>query len=109
MSLARDPAAIISQGPVSMPVFKREFLDRYEISGERHHPGPGAVIVGVLLATHESAVVTVPIWTWRLADGAARFLCQASDDGSAPAFSVLALSEADLVNQVNARLRPAGA
>jgi hypothetical protein len=108
VSFARDQAAIVVQGTTSMPVFQRELLERYEITGERYHPGAGATVHGALLAVHESGVVTVPIWTWRAADGSARFLCQASDDGSAPAFSVLALSEAELAKQVTARLRPAG-
>jgi hypothetical protein len=108
VSFAGAQTSTIAEGATSMPVLQREFLDRYEITGERYHPGAGATVHGVVLAVHESAVVTVPIWTWQTADGSARFLAQASDDGRPPAFSVLAPSEADLVKQVTAILRPTG-
>ena len=84
------------------------FLEPYVIEGERHHPGQDAVLHGVLLATRDTSVVTVPIWTWTGQDGAPRFLCQASDDGSAPAISVFANSAGELLNQIEARLAEPG-
>jgi|HubBroStandDraft_5_1064220.scaffolds.fasta_scaffold06581_4 hypothetical protein len=99
---------ISDQGVMSRETFRKQFLDRYAIEGERYHPGKGAVVDGVLLASDRSAVVTVPIWKWKIADGTDRFLCQSSDDGSPPAFSALSHSESDLLNQIGDRLRDPG-
>jgi hypothetical protein len=104
ISLAHDQTEIVRQGVMSQETFQRLFLDCYELSGERYRPGNGATVHGVLLASNESTVVTVPIWTWRAQDGTTRLLCQASDDGQAPAFSVFSLSESDLLNQVRKEL-----
>jgi hypothetical protein len=106
ISLAQQQAQIVEQGVMSQETFKRLFLDHYEFSGERYHPGKDAVIHGVLLVSDESTVVTVPIWTWKTEDGAIKLLCQASDDGRAPVFSVFSLSESDLLNQVRKELSP---
>lgn len=108
VSFAQEQAEIIAQGVTSQAIFKRLFLDRYEFSGERYHPGKDSTVRGVLLASYESTVVTVPILTWKGEDGATRFLCQASDDGCAPVFSVFSLSESDLLNQLNKQLRLPG-
>jgi len=106
VSFAREQAEIVAQGATSQASFQRLFLDRYDLEGERHHPGKDSVVRGVLVASHESSVVTVPIWTWTGGDGAARFLCQASDDGRPPALSAFATSEADLLSELNRQLRP---
>lgn len=106
VSFAQEQAGIVAQGVTSAPIFQRLFLDPYELGGERYHPGPDSTVHGVLLATDRSNVVSVPIWTWKGEDGATRFLCQASDDGRAPAFSAFALSERDLLNDVIEQLRP---
>jgi hypothetical protein len=106
--LAHGQAEIRAQGALSRVTFQRLFLDRYELGGERYHPGNAATIYGALLAIHEATLVTVPIWTWTGEDGATRFLCQASEDGSAPALSVFSLFEADLVSQIEDQLRPTG-
>jgi len=105
ISLALDQAEIVQQGIFSQETFQRLFLDPYELSGERYHPGKDATMHGVLLAADQFTVVTVPIWKWKAGDGAPRFLCQASDDGRAPSFSVFSLSESDLVNQISQSLR----
>lgn len=102
--LANKRVEIVGQGRMSLETFRFQFLDPYELSGERYHPGKDAVIGGVLLASNESTVVTVPIWIWETEDGVTRLLCQASDDGQPPAFSVFALSESDLLNQVSKEL-----
>lgn len=106
VSFAQEQAEIVTQGVTSQAIFQRLFLDRYEFSGERYHPGKDSAVGGVLLASYESTVVTVPIWTWKGEDGLTRFLCQASDDGRAPSFSVFSLSESDLLKQLNKQLRP---
>jgi hypothetical protein len=106
VSFAQERAEIVTQGVTSQAIFQRLFLDRYEFSGERYHPGKDSTVRGVLLASDGPTLVTVPIWTWEGEDGATRFLCQASDDGRPPAFSVFSLSESDLLNQVNKQLRP---
>ena len=108
VSLADDDAEIIRQGRTAAEAFTHLFLEPYVIEGERHHPGQDAVLHGVLLATCDTSVVTVPIWTWTGQDGAPRFLCQASDDGSAPAISVFANSAGELLDQLQARLAEAG-
>jgi hypothetical protein len=100
------PPEILAHGIVGGESYRRLFLDRYEIEGERYHPGPEAVVAGVLLATSRTEVSTVPIWKWLVPDGSSRFLCQASDDGSAPAFAALARSERELVEQIQHQLRP---
>jgi hypothetical protein len=105
ISFAHERAKIVEQGAMSRETFRRLFLDHYGLRGERYHPGKDAVVYGVLLASDESAIVTVPIRTWKAEDGAPRFLCQASDDGKAPAFSVFSLSESDLLTQVSKELR----
>jgi hypothetical protein len=105
VSFVQERAEIVLQGITSKAIFQRLFLDRYEIAGERYHPGKNSTIQGVLLASYESAVVTVPIWTWGGEDGVTRFLCQASDDGSPPAISVFSFLENDLLNQVDKQLR----
>jgi len=103
--LTREPPEIVGHGAMSRETFRRLFLDRYELRGERYHPGKDGVVQGVLLASDESAIVTVPIWTWKAEDGAPRFLCQVSEDGHAPAFSVFSLSESNLLTQVSRELR----
>jgi hypothetical protein len=107
VSLAQAQAAITAQGATSPAAFRRLFLEPYAMEGERHHPGTAAVVHGVLVASYESAVVAVPIWRWAGQDGAPRFLCQATDDGRAPAFSVFADSESSLLDQVDKQLRAA--
>lgn len=107
VSLAQAQAAIAVQGVTSPAAFMRLFLEPYAMEGERHHPGTDAVVHGVLVASHESAVVAVPIWRWAGPDGAPRFLCQATDDGRPPAFSVFADSESSLLDQVGRKLRAA--
>jgi len=104
VSLADDPAAIVAQGGTSADTFKRLFLDYYEVEGERYHPGEDATLRAALVATDGSEVVTVPVWAWQGNDGAMRFLCQSSDDGRPPAFSAFALSESDLLQQVQGQL-----
>jgi hypothetical protein len=106
VSVHRAPPEILAHGTITGETFRRLFLDSYEIEGERYHPGPESAIAGVLLATSGKDVSTVPIWTWFAPDGTSRFLCQASDDGSAPAFSALAYSEAELVEQIQSHLQP---
>ena len=108
VSLADDDAEIVRQGRTAAEAFTHLFLEPYVIEGERHQPGQDAVLHGVLLATRDTSVVTVPIWTWTGQDGAPRFLCQASDDGSAPAISVFANSAGELLNQIEARLAEPG-
>jgi hypothetical protein len=106
---AAKQAEIVARGALAREVFDRQFLDPYGLAGERHHPGPGWTVHGVLVGADASTVAAVPIWTWQGADGAPRFLCQATDDGRPPAISVLAHSADDLVDQVTAQLRsPAG-
>jgi hypothetical protein len=104
--LAREQAEVVLQGFTSGATFQRLFLDPYELEGERYHPGKDAGVHGILLASWESIVVTVPIWTWTGGDGTPRFLCQASDDGRAPALSVFAVSESDLLDRLDEQLRP---
>jgi hypothetical protein len=103
-----DDAEIVRQGRTAAEAFTQLFLEPYVIEGERYHPGENAVLHGVLLATREASVVTVPIWTWTGQDGAPRFLCQASDDGSPPAISVFATSAGELLDQLEARLAEPG-
>jgi hypothetical protein len=104
ISLTHERAKIVEHGAMSRVTFRRLFLDRYELRGERYHPGKDAVVQGVLLASDQSAIVTVPIWAWKAEDGLPRLLCQASEDGHAPAFSVFSLSESDLLTQVSKEL-----
>src|SRR5262245_41050642 len=99
VSFAREQAEIVDQGLMSETTFGKQFLEPYDLRGERYHPGQNAVIRGVLLASNGGAVATVPIWVW---DGS--LLCQASDDGRAPAFSVFANSEDDLLDRVREEL-----
>jgi len=99
-------SVITTQGPLSPKTFHHQFLDRYELGGERHHPGPASILHGALLATDGTTVVSVPIVTWPAPDGTTRFLCQATDDGTPPALSVLASSESALLADLAARLRP---
>ncbi len=101
---AHEQAEIVAQGVMSQTIFQRLFLDRYEFSGERYHPGKDAIMQGILLASDKANVVTVPIWAWEAEDGTTRLLCQASDDGRPPAFSVFSRSEGDLLNQVVSEL-----
>jgi hypothetical protein len=107
VSLTGEEAVIAVQGTTSEATFREQFLAPYELGGERYHPGEGAVVHGVLVATHAESLVSVPIWTWRGGDGAPRFLCQASDDGRPPAVSVFAAAEAELLSQLERQLRPA--
>lgn len=100
-----EHAEVVAEGAMSQMTFQRLFLDRYELSGERHQPGKDASVQGVLLATKNATVVTVPILAWEAEDGGIRLLCQASDDGSPPAFSVFSRSENDLLNQIVGGLR----
>jgi hypothetical protein len=101
---ANEQAEIVAQGVMSQTIFQRLFLDSYELNGERYHPGKDAVVQGVLLAGVEANFVTVPIWTWEAEGGTTRFLCQASDDGDPPAFSVFSRSQGDMLNQVVSEL-----
>jgi len=98
--------AITAQGPLSPETFHHQFLDHYALGGERYHPGPAWTLHGALLATDGTTVVSVPIVTWPAPDGTTRFLCQATDDGTPPALSVLASSESTLLADLAARLRP---
>src|SRR5689334_10318369 len=98
VSLGGHEAAIAVQGTTSEATFREQFLEPYELGGERYHPGADATVHGVLIASHAATLLSVPIWTWGGGDGAPRFLCQASDDGSPPAISVFAASEADLLS-----------
>jgi len=97
---AQQKAQIIAQGDVSQSTFRRLFLDRYVLGGERLHPPEGSAVVGVVIARDETSVVTVPIRTWRTENGVTVLLCQASDDGSPPAFSTSSNSEKDLLRQI---------
>lgn len=97
---AHEQAEIVAQGVMSQPIFQRLFLDHYELSGERYHPAKDAIVQGVLLANDKANIVTVPIWAWEVEDGTTRLLCQTSDDGRPPAFSVFSRTESDLLNQV---------
>lgn len=104
ISFALEQAEIIEQGVMVETTFREQFLDPYDLRGERYHPGQDAIVRGVLLASNGAAVVTVPIWAWEAEDGTKRLLCQASEDGRAPAFSVFSLSESDLLKQVSSKL-----
>jgi hypothetical protein len=108
VSFAAEQAAIVAQGETSRATFRRLFLTPYEFGGERHHPDPSWTVHGALVGSDESAVIAVPIWTWQGADGAPRFLCQATDDGQPPAISVVSISAKDLVEQLNDQLRSTG-
>jgi hypothetical protein len=101
---APDGAEIAAQGATLRETFRREFLDPYQIEGERWHPGEGATVCGALLASDESVLVTVPIRTWEGEDGTPQFLCQGSDDGSPPALSMPARSESELIDHLARRL-----
>lgn len=98
---AHGRAEIVGQGVMAETTFREQFLEPYDLRGERYHPAQGAVARGVLLASNGAAVVTVPVWAWEAGDGTKRLLCQASEDGRAPAFSVFSLSESDLLTQVS--------
>ena len=100
ISFADEKAEIVAQGMVSQTTFQRLFLDHYEIGGERYHPGGEAVVRGVLVASDKYHVVTVPIWAWKVEDGTTRLLCQASEDGHPPAFSVFSQTDQDLLVEV---------
>lgn len=106
LSFAGEQSAIVAQGAVSSKAFRQQFLSRYEMGGERYHPGEGWTLHGALLATDGTSVATVPVATWHAPDGTARFLCQATDDGTPPALSVIAYSEKALLADLAARLRP---
>jgi hypothetical protein len=106
VTFAGERAELPLQGSTPEAVFRRLFLDPYGMEGERHRPGEGAVVHGVLVATWESAVVTVPIWSWTGVGSALGFLCQASDDGRPPAISVVAATEAELLDRLGQTLRP---
>jgi hypothetical protein len=101
-----EKAEIVEQGVTSEATFQKQFLKPYDLRGERHHPAQDAIVRGVLLVNNVTTVVTVPIWAWSLPDGTKRLLCQASDDGRPPAFSVFSLSESDLLEQVRRELQP---
>ena len=105
----REPAEIADQGKMSRQTFQRLFLDSYAIEGERHHPQDGAAIAGVLLVLDAATVLTVPIWAWREPDGGStKFLCQSTEDGQPPAFSIFSSTEGDLVKQIRETLRDPG-
>jgi hypothetical protein len=106
VAFGRDEAEIVAQGTTSAQGFQRLFLDRYELGGERYHPGHDWTVHGALLATYESTVLAVPIWTWTGRDGVTRFLCQATDDGSPPTVSIFSFSESDLLDQLTGQLQP---
>ncbi len=104
ISFAHEQAEIVEQGVMAETTFREQFLDPYDLRGERYRPGQDAIVRGVLLASNGATVVTVPIWAWEAEDGTKRLLCQGSEDGRAPAFSVYALSESDLLKQVSREL-----
>lgn len=101
---AHDQAEIVEQGVMVEKTFREQFLDSYDLRGERYHPGQDAVIHGVLFASNGADVVSVPIYGWETEDRNKRLLCQASEDGRAPAFSVFSSSESDLLKQVSSIL-----
>jgi hypothetical protein len=101
---AHEQAEIVEQGVMAETTFREQFLDSYDLRGERYHPGQDAIVRGVLLASNGANVVTVPIWAWEAEDGTKRLLCQASENGRPPAFSAFSLSERDLLNQVSRKL-----
>jgi len=101
---AHEQAEIVKQGVMAATTFRKQFLEPYELRGERYHPGQDAIVRGVLLASNGATVAAVPIWAWEAEDGTRRLLCQASEDGRAPAFSVFSLSESDLLDQVSREL-----
>jgi hypothetical protein len=97
-------AQVVKQGSLSRPDFRRLFLDEYGLRGERLHPPKDSMAIGVLVAHDETSVVTVPIRTWKVGQMASKFLCQGSDDGSPPAFSVVSNSKQDLLSQMEKAL-----
>jgi hypothetical protein len=107
VSLSHEPAVRVEQGSMSRETFRTSFLEGYALRGERNRPGKDAVIDSALLATDGATVVTLPIWSWKVEDGSSRFLCQATDDGRAPAFTAFASSERELLDQILEMLRPA--
>ena len=94
----RHGAGMVKQGQMAPAAFRRLFLDSYGMRGERYHAGKNAELAGVLVAWDETKIVTVPIRKWLMADGTSGWLCQASEDGTPPAFSVYATSEPALVS-----------
>lgn len=104
ISFAHEQVEIVEQGVMTKTTFREQFLDPYDLRGERYHPGPNAIARGAFLASDGTNVVTVPIWAWEAEDKSKRLLCQASEDGRAPAFSVHSLSETDLLKQINRQL-----
>jgi hypothetical protein len=97
-------AEIVAQGSMTSEVFREQFVDPYALRGERRRPHPDSTVRGGVLATDGATLVTVPIRVWRAAGSAEHWLCQATDDGRAPALSVSALSATDLASAVAARL-----
>ena len=101
VSFAREQAEVVLQGFTSGATFQRLFLDSYVLEGERYQAVEDSAVRGALLASWESIFVTLPIRTWTGEDGSPRFLCQATDDGRAPALSVLAVSESKLLDRLD--------
>lgn len=96
-------AQIVDQGTLPPETFATSFLEAYGMEGERLRPRADAVVQGVLAAWDRSRLVTVPIRTWQTDQGD-RWLCQASEDGTPPAFSVVADSPEELVHTIHRRL-----
>jgi hypothetical protein len=95
-----EKARIVSHGKISPASFRRHFLEPYVLGGERYHPADVGTICGFLVASDEDSIVTVPIWTWKASDGKSLHLCQATDDGSPPEFSVFSYSELELLKRI---------
>jgi len=98
-----DDAQIVKQGSTSHADFRRLFLESYGMKGERFHPGKSTAI-GMLVAHYEHELVSVPIRTWRLKDGTSVFLCQGSDDGRPPEFTIFSHSKENLLSQMEKAL-----
>ena len=98
-----DGAQIVDQGTLSPDTFATSFLEAYGMEGERLHPRPDAVVRGLLAAWDRSRLVTVPIRAWQAGQDE-RWLCQGSEDGTPPAFSVVADSPEELVATIHGRL-----
>lgn len=91
---------ISGQGELTSDVFKRRFLDHYELAGYRRDRHPSDIVVGVLVAHDEHHLISIPLLRWKKADGSPGFVCQASSDGSPPEFSAQSDSLDGLVNRI---------
>jgi hypothetical protein len=98
-------AKIVKQGLITRANFSRLFLERYDIRGERLSPPKSSFVIGFLAAQYQADLVIVPIVTWKGKGRTVVFLCQKTDDGSAPAFAVMANSKQDLLGEMEKVLR----